>query len=296
MNNLAGPSQLFICCVTSHFEITTTIYSPATFNMHQIQFMSDLHLESPESSYNIFEIAPAAPFLALIGDIGNVKDVGFFKFITEQLSLFKIVFFLLGNHEAYHSSWVNVKQRILKFEKEIKNNPPIEGLGSFIFLDQTRFDLSDDTTILGCTLYSNIIPEQAKDISDGLNDFYLIDEWLVEKHCKEHAKDLKWLNEQVKSISEYDRHRKIIVLTHHSLTTSPTSIDPAHASSRIGSGFMTDLSNEVCWTSQNVKVWAFGHTHYNCDYMENGKRVVTNQRGYYSRQAERFDDRKTIEI
>lgn len=265
--------------------------------MNQIQFMSDLHLETPKG-YNFFQITPAAPYLALIGDIGNVNDPELFDFLTEQLSLFKVVFFLLGNHEPYHSTWVNTKERFLKFEKETKDKSTAEGLGSFIFLDRTRFDLSGDITILGCTLYSGIMPEHSDEVSEGLNDFYLIDAggWTVEEHCEEHAKDLQWLNDQVISISKTESHRKIIVLTHHSPTTSPKSYDPAHASSRISSGFMTDLSNEICWTSQNVNVWAFGHTHYNCDYMEDGKQVVTNQRGYYFKQAEGFDEGKVIAI
>ncbi|CAG8961388.1 hypothetical protein HYFRA_00013336 [Hymenoscyphus fraxineus] len=263
--------------------------------MRQIQIISDLHLETPKS-YNVFEITPSAPYLALIGDIGNAKDPEFFDFITKQLPLFKIVFLLLGNHEPYHSSWTAVKNRIRDFEKKVKESPTSETLGSFVFMDQTRFDLSDDTTIFGCTLYSNITPEQSEHVSFGLNDFYHIEDWTVEDHCKAHTSDLRWLNDQVNLISQNESNRKIIVLTHHSPTISPRSSDPAHSGSRISSGFMSDLSNETCWTSRNVKVWVFGHTHYNCDYVDDGKRVVANQRGYYFKPAEGFDEEKVIEV
>lgn len=53
--------------------------------------------------------------------------------------------------------------------------------------------------------------------------------------------------------------------------------------------------------SGNVKVWAFGHTHYNCDFeVERGGevgrlRIVANQRGYYFAQSEGFDVGKTVE-
>ncbi|CAG8978511.1 hypothetical protein HYALB_00005087 [Hymenoscyphus albidus] len=236
--------------------------------MRQFQIISDLYLETPKS-YDVFEVTPSAPYLALIGDIGNAKDPEFFDFITKQLSLFKI---------------------------EVKESPTSETLGSFVFLDQTRFDLSDDTTILGCTLYSNITPEQSEHVSFGLNDFYHIEDWTVEDHCKAHAADLRWLNDQVNSISKNESNRKVIVLTHHGPTISPCSSDPAHSGSRISSGFMTDLSNEICWTSRNVKVLAFGHTHYNCDYVDDGKRVVANQRGYYFKPAEGFDEKKVVEV
>lgn len=66
--------------------------------MSAFQILSDLHLESP-SAYDVFKVSPKAPFLALLGDIGVVKDAGFIAFIQTQLRQFQIVFFLLGNHE-----------------------------------------------------------------------------------------------------------------------------------------------------------------------------------------------------
>ena len=52
-----------------------------------------------------------------------------------------------------------------------------------------------------------------------------------------------------------------------------------------------DLSKETYWRSENVKLWAFGHTPVNCDFVDDltGKHVVTNQRGYYFAQAKGFD-------
>ncbi|KAI2009844.1 hypothetical protein LOZ39_004281, partial [Ophidiomyces ophidiicola] len=72
--------------------------------MVQVQILSDLHLEIP-SAYEDYEIPIKAPYLALLGDIGNVCDNGLFAFIREQLYNFKIIFFLLGNHESYGLTW-----------------------------------------------------------------------------------------------------------------------------------------------------------------------------------------------
>ncbi|KAI9879149.1 MAG: hypothetical protein M1830_009408 [Pleopsidium flavum] len=263
--------------------------------MSPIQLLSDLHLEAPKS-YDIFEITPTAPCLALIGDIGCVKDDGYLPFIERQLVKFKVVFLLLGNHEPYHSTWAAVKQKLRRFERETCKKRKDGSFGAFIFLDQTRYDLSSDITILGCTLFSNILPPQSESVSIGLNDFYHIENWTVEHHSEAHIADVDWLNAQVKLITELESHRKIIILTHHSPTTSPKAVDPAHAQSKISSGFSSDLSGEVCWTSQNVRVWAFGHTHFNCDFVDPiaGKRIVTNQRGYYFSQSAGFE-RKVIE-
>jgi hypothetical protein len=120
-------------------------------------------------------------------------------------------------------------------------------------LDQTRYDLSPDITILGCTLFSNILPSQSDSVGFGLNDFYHIENWTVEHHSEVHIADLDWLNAQVKSIAALESRRKTIILTHLSPTISPKTVDPAHAQSKLSSGFSSDLSNEVCWASQNFK-------------------------------------------
>lgn len=41
--------------------------------MVSFQILSDLHLESP-AAYDIFEIPTKTTHLALLGDIGNVRD------------------------------------------------------------------------------------------------------------------------------------------------------------------------------------------------------------------------------
>lgn len=264
----------------------------------QFQIISDLHLESP-AAYDIFHIAPKAPYLALIGDIGYVKDEGFFHFLRNQVKAFRIVFLVLGNHEPYHSSWTEVKFRTKRFEAEIYESfTRGETLGHLVFLDQTRYDLSPTLSILGCTLFSQVLQEQIETVSFGLNDFYHIRDWSVEAHQETHRADLEWLNREVDSISRLEPDRKVLVFTHYSPSTSESVVDPKHRDSTISSGFMTDLSGECCWKRGVVRLWAFGHTHFNCDFRdaETGKRVVSNQRGYYFSQAEGFDPAKTIEI
>lgn len=258
----------------------------------RIQVLSDLHLESPVA-YDIFEIPSAATNLALLGDIGQAKDEGYAEFIKSQVQKFQIVFLVLGNHEAYHSDWASVKRLINNLQKE---NLP--GEGKLIFLDQTRVDISNTTTVLGCTLFSKIDPELENEISFGVNDFYYVGEgWNTTLHNQAHDSDLQWLNQKVKQIEEEEPNRRIIIFTHHSPTTDAEAVDPRHAKSFIRSAFSTDLSREKCWTSKNVKVWAFGHTHFNCDFIDEGtgKRVFANQRGYYKAQSVGFDIDKVLD-
>ncbi|OQU98525.1 hypothetical protein CLAIMM_04299 [Cladophialophora immunda] len=270
--------------------------------MARFQIMSDLHLEAP-SAYDVFSIAPKSSCLALLGDIGNIKDKGFFPFLEAQLKKFEHVFFLLGNHEPYHSSWAKVKSQIQDFSDKVDQRRLAKKgddgrLGKLIFLDQTRYDLSAEVTILGCTLYSQVLSSQHDRVSFGLNDFYHIEDWTVEAHCAAHKADLEWLNAQVAEISAREPHRKIVVFTHHSPSTAEGTSDPAHKASPISSGFSTDLSREECWVNPSVKLWAFGHTHFNCNLEDPAtkKRLVSNQRGYYFAQATVFDPDRVYEV
>ena len=51
-----------------------------------------------------------------------------------------------------------------------------------------------------------------------------------------------------------------------------------------------------------MRVWAFGHTHFNCDLVETGtgagkKRVLANQRGYAGRaEAVGFEVGKVVRL
>ncbi|EEP81350.1 predicted protein [Uncinocarpus reesii 1704] len=272
--------------------------------MVSFQVLSDIHLEAP-AAYDIFDIPAKATCLALLGDIGNIRDPGFFPFIETQLRKFRTVLFLLGNHEPFHSSWAEVRRQLNEFAREVAQRAerdPTLGLGQFVFLDQTRYDVSDEVTVLGCTLYSHVVPEQEERVSFGLNDFYYIDGWTIASHNDAHAADLAWLNDQVATISNSEPRRRIVIFTHHSpITQDPRAIDPVHSGSPISSGFASDLSEEECWRNANVCMWAFGHTHFNFDFMaEEGtgytKRIVSNQRGYYFKQAGDFDVEKVVTV
>ncbi|KAI6807823.1 hypothetical protein KC332_g2110 [Hortaea werneckii] len=132
-------------------------------------------------------------------------------------------------------------------------------------------------------------------------DFYSAHDWDVAQHNAAHTEDLEWLNDQV--TSETTANNNIMILTHWSPTTDLRSLDPKHLGNDnpIGCAFSTDLSGQKCFESEKVRVWAFGHTHYNCSFeIERGEcaplKVVTNQRGYYFAQAAGFDEEKVVDL
>jgi len=145
----------------------------------RIQVLSDLHLETGRSRR--FHNLP------LFINSGPARRY----WIQQQLSNFRLVFFVLGNHEPYHSKWADAKSKLSRFGNDMRKGF-LEGkiAGEFIILDQTRYDLSPSVTILGCTLFSGITPEQIQSVSYGLNDFYRIEDWSVDLHRRAHYADL----------------------------------------------------------------------------------------------------------
>ncbi|OAA67282.1 hypothetical protein SPI_01858 [Niveomyces insectorum RCEF 264] len=273
-----------------------------------IQIMSDLHLEAPKA-YDIFEIVPKAPVLALLGDIGNVEahksDMA--GFIARQLRQFRAVLYVPGNHEAYQSTWPATLRILMEFEKEVRAQRAKDpALGGFVLLDRTAYRLQQDlgVVVLGCSLFSHVPPEAETAVSQGMNDFYQDANWTVAEHNAAHKRDLVWLNGAVEELGQLADVHSIIIMTHWSPSTDPRAQNPRYANdpNPIAAGFRTDLSREACFQAPKVKVWAFGHTHYNCDFVvERGSmagplRLVTNQRGYYFAQSQGYGNDKTLKV
>ncbi|KAK2804709.1 hypothetical protein FQN49_008848, partial [Arthroderma sp. PD_2] len=133
------------------------------------QIISDLHMET-HPSYD-FEIKQTAPYLALLGDIGHLEHDQFFPYLEELLTRYTAVFLLFGNHEPQNFTMEAARRRVLDFQDRISSSG---NLGRFVFLSQTRYDVTDTLTILGCTLYSHILPEQEAAVAKRMSDFRMI--------------------------------------------------------------------------------------------------------------------------
>jgi hypothetical protein len=170
-------------------------------------------------------------------------------------------------------------------------------IGRFIFLDQRRHDMNETLTVLGCTLCSRISKAQSVAVAGRFIDFKQIQGWTIEQHSDAHVSDLEWLNSQVYEISTAEPGRRAIIFTHYSPTVDARAVDERHKDSPVSSGFATDLRTEGCWTNSSVILWAFGHTHFSCDFIDDHeKRVVANQKGYASAPERGFDAKKVFRI
>ncbi|KAH8707626.1 hypothetical protein GQ44DRAFT_691291 [Phaeosphaeriaceae sp. PMI808] len=256
-----------------------------SFFTPQIQIVSDLHLETPLTTpqYASFRLNVQADNLFLLGDIGLVVDAGLFHFLRRTLEHNRgcHIFYILGNHEPYRTTYEHACKLLRDFEQEAKDDLG----GRFKFLCRDRYNLNKTITILGCTLWSAIQHNQESDIASRSTDLSSergIQNWTLERHREEHEKDLVWLNSQISTIEKDEPHRQIMIATHYSPTIDPRANDPQHEGNSVSSNFVTDLSQEPCWLSPTVKLWAFGHTHYSCNFRDEKTRklVVANQKGY----------------
>ncbi|KAI9648400.1 hypothetical protein NHQ30_003033 [Ciborinia camelliae] len=116
--------------------------------------------------------------------------------------------------------------------------------GRFVFLERTRYDVNDNLTVLGCTLYSRIIDEQRLPISRICSDFSETSMWCIDAHNAAHRRDLTWLNFNVEKIEREEPHRKIVVFTHFSprlleAANRPKDLEDPH---QIQSAYMTEVT------------------------------------------------------
>ena len=217
----------------------------------QFMIVSDLHLETPASrpAYADYDLEPRPEcrHLCLLGDIGLVSDGRLFDFLERQLRKFEIIFYVIGNHEPYGTDYATAKEVLRSFADDVEQWQATGPVGRFILLDQTRFDVSTDLTVLGCTLFSSIHPEQRNTIQMFITDFERINDWTPEAHNKAHDSDLAWLNQQVRHISQMEPHRTLVVLTHYSPTISPEANSSRNLQDASGvlSAFATDLSGKI---------------------------------------------------
>lgn len=168
------------------------------------------------------------------------------------------------------------------------------GMGEFVFLDNTRYDFKDKRlTVLGGTLFN--LPR--KDLRDYIDDYYRrfirIDGWGTRQHFEAHKRTRRWLLRTSSSIENEDPQRAVIILTHY----SPTRHHAAISLTNPGYRHSTDLKWLNRFMSRNVRLWAFGSTHYNCDFVDydTDRRFYSNQKELHG-LCEAFNVEKFVDI
>lgn len=222
--------------------------------------LSDTHIEL---SGSLPLITPTANNLILAGDIGDPKEKQYDTFLEYLSKLYENIFLVKGNHECYGKTLE---------ETDLLISSIVEKYENIHYLNNTFFEI-EKFLIVGTTLWSNIDPFDASDISVSISDFTMIKGWSVDLHNWHHHLDLKFVREMIKKAKEEDL--KLIVITHHSPLLK--SVSDELSGSELNSAFQTDLSSLM---DESIKLWVYGHTHCSKQRVINDVMVVSNQYGY----------------
>lgn len=132
-----------------------------------------------------------------------------------------------------------------------------------------------------------------------MTDFKQIKNMTPTNYDELHIRDCHWLENELRRLTctIEKGNKKIVVFTHHAPIVKGGA-DPKFSGPNIPtlSGYVTDMQSPAtgldlegrprergALLAPPVCIWAFGHTHWCCDFVvtaESGVRVVSNQRGY----------------
>lgn len=245
--------------------------------MTSLQIVSDLHLEFYKNIKNLPTITKHAPYLIICGDLGNPYQDTYKHFIETQSNQFDKVFILKGNHCIYSSkhTYVECIEQIQKVCDLFEN---------VYFLDNDIYNLTDKTTIIASTLWSDIKNHVAYMLSDFKCIIVSKEKSLIENKRPDikmlnpdiyrewNRKDIKFIEDSIKKLKE--ENKEIIVLTHHAPHKKMGGI---YEGNEMSSAFVNDLEYLFDYP---VVCWCSAHVHSNVDTKINNIRSVSNCMGY----------------
>ncbi len=255
----------------------------------KFQFISDVHLEiDPVSRLSEF-IKPCAPYLVLAGDVCAyaMKDRlrSFLEFCAANWTR---VFYVAGNHEYYSKS--RHELRFIAKQDPVRGQPQtlaeVEAwlraecgrFNNVHFLQKETYYLAEEaTTILGCTLWSEITPDMYDVAKKGMVDYrrvYVTKEANIEPAqvtalYYDHA---NWLAGE---LSKLGPQQKVLVVTHHLPTYQ--MVDAKYADNPLNCCFASHTLERL---PRQPDAWVCGHSHTRTSRVVGRTLCVLNARGY----------------
>lgn len=255
-----------------------------------IQYVSDIHLEFHDKQNkgqiqpDMF-VKPAAPYLALVGDIGIPELESYKVFLGWCSRHWKEVFLVAGNHE-YYNHRCPVKSDMQSKCELIRKI--CQGLPNVHFLNRESYYLPEfNLRILGCTLWSAIPDCLFEKAITYMNDSRQIlkekdvpfTPWLFSEL---HEKETQWLNQEIHKCEL--TNEKCLVLTHY--LPSFALIHDKYKGNPMNACFASDCDDLF---RPPVVGWICGHTHTGMKVYIHGIPCVINPVGYPSETVETRD-------
>lgn len=275
----------------------TNIYRRVILKRKAIRILSDIHLEGK----TLFE-KRLIPFLephkdnagmtnviALLGDIGYPDEKIYDYFIGTLSRNYDKVYIISGNHEYFNwrrKTDPNIKKYTMEeIDNMIREIALKHNRCKFL---QNSHDEFNGTVFSGCTLWTKIEDKQVRQhlekhaadyrhiYANSSGDIY---EKLNTEHTNRMNNDSRIFLSNTLNRFPNENH---VFLTHHSPLFPNKKFRTAHSrydNSLNSVMFHNDMSNFI-ENNKMIKLWGFGHTHYNTFSKYYNTTVWSNQMGY----------------
>lgn len=232
---------------------------------------SDLHTEflDMQEQKALFKKFPDTDGIIVAGDLSTKKYlVDNLKYLCDK---YKYVIFVAGNHEYYHSSFLEVDRMLTALQKELSN----------LYLLNTVCHRIDNNLFMGTTLWFKDTPLNQL-YEKQMNDFEFIKDFR-----KLVYEENDYATQSLQSITN-----EYIVVTHH--LPSYQSVNEKYKGDQLNRFFVCDMENLIL--DKQPKYWLHGHSHDSCDYMLDSTRVICNPLGYKNQNNINFNNNLIIEL
>jgi predicted phosphodiesterase len=228
-----------------------------------IQVFSDIHLEFHK---DFPKIERKADVLFLAGDIGKINHKNYEEFIQYVNDTWEQTYYVLGNHEFYHSKKTHIRLLVdyqELFEKFVNVTLVLPGqeyyYKGFRIIGSTLWSYAHDK-------YTNCFKKIRMNHPTSHRKCPIT----LEYHNTLYENHLEFLKTNIKN--------KTIVLTHYPVIQYGTSHPKfENQNQQVKDMFANNIVNEL---DVEYCVFIAGHTHYSYDFEYNGNRFISNQFGY----------------
>lgn len=257
----------------------------------KIQIVSDIHLESTAKPIKRLEeyLTPSAPYLALLGDIGWIRDPLLKQFLTKVCTMYQKVFYVYGNHE-----WYNTKHSCVMCQAKEQFREWAKTVPNLVVLDNETYDL-DEYRIIGGTMWGKVSWGNIPTVTSMMNDFvHILTRWgklTVEKTNEFHVEFCDFLERELKRALEDEK--PVIVFTHHAPVWDKRVIGEKYWGHPCNEAYMVDMTK---YMSIDMQLWAFGHTHHATDFEIGHTRIYSNPKGYDSDLVAEYKKDSVVEV
>ena len=249
--------------------------------MNTFQFISDLHLETFDNDdVNPLDfVKPSSDILIMAGDIGSLYKLKQLKnFLERVCQIYKIVVYVIGNHEWYKiNNIIPQKCKILQDKLEYLNS----NLKNLYILNRSSIKIND-VCIVGATLWTD--PKQS------FNNFIVrIHNITIENYKKMHQQDLNYIINMKKYCEQ--KNLKMLVVTHHPPSSRILDNKKCKKNPNL---YATDL--EYLFDDGIINTWISGHTHKNYNIRIKNTLLISNQKGKTKDKIDDYSKTKILKI